>query len=107
MYEESEEYQLTVGNGQSTVLRRVFETPASVWYDPENQQPQARLGTSDLAWCNRVMEQGVLKRAGWPKIARKKYPFLVDTNIFCKHIDLATGTQYPQGELNGNHKGNK
>lgn len=34
---------------------------------------------------------------GWKKIAKKEFPFLVDTNIFCKHIDLTSGKTYPIG----------
>ena len=94
MYEESEEY--TVPQGENTLkIRKVFETPAKTWYDPESTQYMSQIGTSDLYWCDRVMKDNILKRAGWPKIARKKYPFLCDTKIFCKHIDLSTGKQYP------------
>jgi len=94
MYEESEEY--TVPQGVSTLtIRKVFETPAKTWYDPESTQYMSQMGTSDLNWCDRVMKDNVLKRAGWPKIARKKYPFLCDTKILCKHIDLSTGKTYP------------
>ena len=89
MWDESPEY---VVGGQLT--RRVFDQPASVWFDPENQILRTKTGTSDLAWCTRVIEQDVLRRAGWPKIGRKKYPFLIDTNLFCRHIDPA-GVTYP------------
>ncbi|KKN05477.1 hypothetical protein LCGC14_1086840 [marine sediment metagenome] len=37
----------------------------------------------------------ILKKVGWPDAARKKYPLLCDTAIICKHIDRATGKQYP------------
>jgi hypothetical protein len=40
------------------------------------------------------MEGGYFKKAGWHDFEGKKYPFLIDTNIFCKHID-PDGTQYP------------
>jgi hypothetical protein len=50
------------------------------------------MGTSDLDWCTRVMEGGYFKKAGWPKFQRRKYPFLVDTNILCRHIN-------PNGEI--------
>ena len=91
MYAESEEY--VVSSGQK--IRRVFETPAKVWFDPETGGFNARSGTSDLDWCDKVMKGNVLGRAGWKKIVKKKYPFLVDTNIFCKHIDLTTGRLWP------------
>lgn len=89
MYGESEEYEAL---GAKT--RRVFESPAQIHKD-RSGVVWASSGTSDLAWCKRVIKENVLKRAGWPKIGRKKYPFLVDSTIFCKHIDLTTGKQYP------------
>ena len=95
MYAESEEYTVPQGNTTLT-LRKVFETPAKTWYDPESAQYMSQIGTSDLYWCDRVMKDNILKRAGWSKIARKKYPFLCDTSILCKHIDLSTGKLYPE-----------
>lgn len=92
MHEESLDYQ--TGNGVS--VKKVFETPAKVWVDPETNQSASGMGTSDIYWCDRVMKEDVLRRAGWKQIAKRKYPFLIDTRIFCKHIDLTTGVQYPQ-----------
>jgi hypothetical protein len=91
MYNESEEY--TVCGGLKA--KKVFETPAQVHFHPDTQSYSSSQGTSDLNWCHRVIRENVLHRAGWPKIGKKKYPFLCDTNIFCKHIDLSTGKQYP------------
>ena len=73
MHEESPEYQ--TGNGQ--IVKRVFETPAKAWMDPETGVMQMASGTSDLYWCDRVMKEKVLQRAGWKEIAKKKYPFLI------------------------------
>jgi hypothetical protein len=95
MWNESETYE-TLGKRK---IRKVFETPTKVFYDPELRAPFPVRGTSDLAWCRRVIKEKVLTRAGWPKIGRRKYPFLVDTRIFCKHIDLSTGVQYPKGPI--------
>jgi len=95
MYKESPEYTTCT----TQPARRVFETPAKLYYDPETMQAQAAMGTSDLYWCDRVMNDDVFKRAGWSKFAKKEFPFLLDSSIFCKHIDLNTGTQYPLGEL--------
>lgn len=89
MWAESEEYQ--VGN-QTT--RRVFNAPRDVWFDPETNQFNTMTGTSDLAWCDRIMKDKFFKKAGWKKYQKKKYPFLIDTNIFCRHIDI-DGTMYP------------
>jgi len=91
MWKESIMYEAAKG----TLVKKVFETPSKVFRDPETGLYKGECGTSDLYWCDRVMKENVLKRAGWKDIAKKQYPFLVDTNIFCKHIDFASGTQYP------------
>jgi hypothetical protein len=91
MWDESEEYE-TLGKRRT---KRIFETPTRLEYDPLTNTHAVNTGTSDLEWCHRVIRERVLQRAGWPKIGRKKYPFLCDTRIFCKHIDLATGRSYP------------
>lgn len=90
MWADSEEYQLG-----PQVTRRVFHSPRDQWYDPENEAVYyATVGTSDLAWCTRVMKEGYFKKAGWDKYQDMKYPFLIDTRLFCRHID-PDGTQYP------------
>ena len=89
MWEESEPY--SVGPVET---RRVFETPRDLWFDPESEQYNTVTGTSDLQWCKRVIEGGFLDKAGWPEFADKQYPFLIDTNIFCKHINV-DGEQFP------------
>jgi len=90
MWEESPEYLV---GGIKT--RRVFETPRKMWYDPESQQYNMTTGTSDLDWCTKIMKGGFFKKSGWDEYQDKQYPFLIDTNIFCKHID-ENGVQYPQ-----------
>ena len=89
MWNDAEFYQ--VGNIK---VKKVFETPAKVVIDPETKSWYTAMGTEDLDWCNRVIENNVLKRAGWDKIARKKYPFLMDTSVFCQHISF-DGVKYP------------
>lgn len=79
-------------NGEKT--REVFSQPKSMWYDPENGGVVAKGGTTDLEWCSRLMRDGLFEKAGWPKFQKMKYPFLVDTRIFVKHIDME-GTQWP------------
>jgi len=88
MYKDSEEYEI---NGSK--FKRVFRLPDRSWGDPESGVGVVR-GTTDLDWCTRVMEGGYFKKAGWSKYQNKKYPFLVDTNIFLKHID-DQGRLYP------------
>jgi hypothetical protein len=93
VWDESEEYEC---NGMK--MRRVFETPIRMWEDPKTQSWQTSVGTEDLHWCDKVVKNGIFRKAGWPEYQRKTYPFLVDTNVFCTHID-ASGNRYPsQGE---------
>ena len=80
--------------GHDKKIARIFDTPSGSTFDPVKDSWTCFTGTEDLAWCNRVMEGKYLARAGFPKIQAKKYPFLVDTGIFCKHI-TPDGTQYP------------
>ena len=79
----------------NTRVRKVFETPTKVWFDPETSQFASQTGTSDLYWCDRVIKDKVLERTGWKKLANKKYPFVIDTSIFCRHIDISSGIQHP------------
>lgn len=87
MWEDCEPYQIKGMN-----VRKLFRFPAHQWHDPETMSFRSTTGTSDLDWCTRVMEGGYFKKAGWPEFQRKKYPFLVDTNLFCVHIS-------PNGEM--------
>jgi hypothetical protein len=92
MYADAPEYVI---NGKEK-CRMVMETPAFSVEDPETGGYRAFGGTEDLSWCDRVMEGGYLKKAGWPELQKKKYPFLMDTSLFCLHID-PNGTTYPLG----------
>lgn len=92
MWDESSEYSV---NGILT--RRVFDDPRKLWYDPAMGSFNVTQGTSDLEWCSRVMKENYFKKGGWPEFQKKKYPFIIDTSIACKHIDFNTGTQYPVG----------
>jgi len=91
LWEESEEYEV---NGQKT--RRVFQLPDKNWGDPQEGGYGAVRGTTDLQWCQRLMRDNILEKAGFPKIQKMKYPFLVDTNIFVQHIDN-NGRIFPLG----------
>ena len=83
-WEESEEYQ--VG---SVTTRKVFEQPNSMWHDEETGNYVAKAGTTDLQWCSRIIDDKLFEKAGWPEFQKRKNPFLVDTNIFVKHIDMS------------------
>jgi hypothetical protein len=91
VWDESPEYII---KSKNIVTRRVFDSPRNIWFDQVNNQYNSIQGTSDLDWCNRLMKEKHFEKAGWKKIQRKKYPFLVDTGIFCTHIN-PDGEQFP------------
>jgi len=80
-------------DGQS--VKRVFETPRKIFFDPQTNGYMRHEGTQDLYFFDRIVEWDVLKKTGWAKVSRKKFPFLCDTGIFCKHIDRGSGKMYP------------
>jgi hypothetical protein len=90
MADESEVYEPRKG----MLVKKVFSTPSKVWYDPESRTWFTATGTEDLKFCADIVEKDIFKKAGWPAYSKKKYPFLIDTSIYCKHIDEA-GIQYP------------
>ena len=94
LWEESAEY---VVNNQLT--RRVFSAPEIIWRDPERASCfNLEVGTSDLAFCNRLIEDKIFEKAGWPEFQNKRWPFPVDTRIFCQHIEM-DGRQFPLGGI--------
>ena len=99
LWNESEEYM--VGN---EVTRKVFALPnfnvGNFGFENQKKGEQGKFaytrGTSDLAFCKRVMRDDIFTKAGWPKYQKMKYPFLVDTNILVQHVDNQ-GRMYPLG----------
>lgn len=91
LWNDSPEYVL---GGQ--VLRRVFETPRNLIVDLEKGIHNAISGTSDLWWCDRILKESVIERAGWKltDCPDPRYPFLIDTRLFCGHIN-PNGERYP------------
>lgn len=83
MWNEAAEYRTPVG-GQIT--RRVFDAPSKLWFDEEAGEFSTVTGTSDLDWCRRVIDGDFLAKAGYEDLQKKRYPFMLDTNIFCKHV---------------------
>lgn len=77
-------------------IRRVFDSPAKSWYDEEKGSQEALVGTSDLDFCKRVIAGDYLTKAGWPELgsSKVKYPFMVDTSLYCEQIEQ-DGTRYP------------
>ena len=96
MYNESEEYTYPTLAGNA-IVRRVFETPRHAWCDPETGGYVMKVGTEDLYWCDRIRSTKVFERCGvkkYAKFQKEKYPYLLDTSMFCQHID-EQGVQYP------------
>jgi hypothetical protein len=96
LYDSSEVYTTPTLAGP-VVVRKVFETPRTAWKDPETQRYETKMGTEDLFWCDRVIKEKAFERCGikeFKKFQKKKYPFLVDTGLYCRHID-ESGKQYP------------
>lgn len=99
LWKDAEEY--TVGN---TKLRRVFKHPEDITLDPNSNDFYLSQGTTDLNFCNELIKKNIFARAGWPKYQKMKYPFLVDTTMFVKHIDndgIQWPTNLPKGFLEG------
>lgn len=94
LYADSEEYLIPGGSGPDLAVRKIFETPAKVWFAPELRTWYTVTGTEDLRFCTRIMNEGIFKKAGWDEYEDKEFPFLIDTSIFCRHIDF-DGIQYP------------
>jgi hypothetical protein len=92
MLPDCEEYAL---NGVK--VRRVFNSPRESFYNPDTGAYSANAMTSDLDWCKRVVEGDYLHKAGWHEWADKPLPFLVDTGIFCHHIE-PDGRVYPDAK---------
>jgi hypothetical protein len=96
MWSESPEYIIRRPDGGSEITRRIFETPRVLYLDDGMHNAIAVSGTSDLYWCDRVMNEKVIERAGWATdyCPDMRYPFLVDTGMFCRHIN-PNGEQFP------------
>lgn len=89
MWKEAPDY-----NAMGTITKKIFNTPTDMWFDRDSGNILSKTGTSDLQWCEDVIKGKFLEKAGFKDIQKKKYPFLVDTKIFCKHI-TPEGIQYP------------
>lgn len=97
MWDDAEEYQINYGS-EPRKTRNVFRTPRDLWQDPETGRYNTISGTSDLDWCTKVIEGDYFRKAGWndfmDRLEDPEYPFLVDTSIFCRHIN-PDGEQFP------------
>jgi hypothetical protein len=91
MWYDSEPYTV-----KGREVRKLFYTPRDMWFDPETSMWNVTSGTSDLNWCDKLIKGDYIRKAGWvdydDKLEDKRYPFLVDTNLFCRHCN-------PDGEM--------
>lgn len=98
MWQDSPEYTIQYPGGKPATARRLFDTPRDLWRDPESAEVYTLTGTSDLDWCTKLIKGGYMRKAGWgtylDKLEDQRYPLLVDTNIFCTHIN-PDGQQFP------------
>jgi len=90
VWRNSDDYQLPDGRK----IKQAFKFPRESWFDPEQDRYFAQMGTSDLAFCDRLIKENVFAKTGWKDLAKKRYPFLVDTNLYAQQIDLS-GKLYP------------
>lgn len=90
LWDESPEYMCG-----GIMTRKVFENPRKVEFSGLGEV-MVSSGTSDLAWCTRVLKEKTLEKAGFEEHAKAHpdYPFLVDTNLFLWHID-PQGRKFP------------
>lgn len=93
MWDDAPEYSV-----YGDITRRVFHTPRDMWVDPQTGNHGFKNGTSDLDWCNRVMEGDYIRKAGWEdywdNLPDERYPFIVDTRLFAEHIEK-NGERFP------------
>uniref|UniRef100_A0A6M3L1A9 Glycosyltransferase n=1 Tax=viral metagenome TaxID=1070528 RepID=A0A6M3L1A9_9ZZZZ len=90
-WNETEEYKIGPDFGH-----RIFQNPDKGWIDPISRTWMVKSGTEDLDFCWRVIDNQWFKKSGWPEYQKKKYPFLIDTSIFCGHIN-PDGKIFPSG----------
>lgn len=79
LWNESPEYRTG-----DQIARRVFLTPETTWTSDKGVNNS--VGTSDMEFCSRCIMTNVFEKAGFPKIAKMQYPFLIDTAIKVGHI---------------------
>lgn len=89
LWAEAPEYEV-----QGVKTRRVFKTPQELVEVGNGRDYFIGSATSDLNFCNEIIQNNIFEKAGWPEYQKKEFPFLVDTSMFIKHIDQ-NGIQFP------------
>ena len=88
IYDASPVYSIEQGIN----ARKIFDSPYGELTDEDGNFRM--IATEDLPFYDRLKEDGLLAKAGWPKYQKKKYPYLCDTSIFAAHIN-EQGIRYP------------
>lgn len=72
-----------------------FESPRKFFTD-ELGRTRRESGTEDLFFLDRVINEDIIEKTGikW-EVEDPKNPYIMDTSLFCGHIDHATGKVYP------------
>jgi hypothetical protein len=82
-------------DAQRGPIKEVYKTPGYTGFNPEKLAAIVETGTEDLHFCRDLQEHKILEKTGWDKeVPDLQYPVMVDTSVFCRHIDHA-GVQYP------------
>jgi glycosyltransferase involved in cell wall biosynthesis len=87
------------GMGCTLINMRLFRAMKPPWFvTPRDFSIDASgysraTGTEDIYWYDRVINEGVIEKAGF-KIPDPKLPVYVDTSIMCEHIDN-DGRKFP------------
>lgn len=76
------------------ITREVFLTQREAGIDPETGGYYKRMGTSDLEFCDRAMQNDWFSKSGYGHLSNVEWPYPVDTDLECGHIDLTTGFIY-------------
>jgi hypothetical protein len=79
-------------HGYPWPLKKVFQNPSQVWEEPDGIHVAS--GTSDLWWSEQTIKRGLLKKAGWSQVAKKEFPYIIDTGMRFGHVDRTTGVIY-------------
>ncbi len=74
-------------------VKKIFQQPSQVWVDDDGGVHVAS-GTTDLWWSDQTIKRDILTKAGWPKYAKKEFPYIVDTSMRFGHVDRSNGMVY-------------
>lgn len=92
-----------MGMGCTMIHTSLFRAMSQPWFESprrfevdEKGNFHREAGTEDLFFLSRVINEGIIEKTGikW-EIEDPQNPFILDTSLFCGHIDHSTGKVYP------------